>query len=109
MFFIGVLWAIIGGFSAHSDCIDRQAGSATFQQVQIVTLLLYPFWVFLPIVFFKINDFLLRPDVKDEEGNYLYGSWTHKQYVEEEEEEDDWTLNAKYDSHRWTKKLLKFL
>ena len=89
LYFVGVFWAIAGGFGAASTCADAQPGRATFLQVQLVTLIMYPCWVFLPIVVFKINDFFFKPDDADEQGNMLYGSWTHKQYAEEEEEDDD--------------------
>lgn len=48
----------------------------------------------MPMVVFKINDFMFKPNDVDDEGRLIYGSWTHKQFAEEEEEdEDDWTLN----------------
>ena len=57
---------------------------------------MYIFWVFLPIVIFKLNDFMFKPDDVDEEGRLLYQTWTHKQYAaEEEEDDDDWALNEK--------------
>jgi len=30
-----------------------------------------------------------KPDDEDDDGNKLYGSWCHKQYAMEEEDEDD--------------------
>ena len=48
-------------------------------------------WVMMPIVVFKVNDMMFKPDDQDEDGQLIYGSWTHKQYAEPEEEDDDWT------------------
>ena len=50
----------------------------------------------MPIVVFKVNDFFMKPDDADKDGNLMYGSWTHKQYAKEEEEDDDWTPNKIY-------------
>ncbi len=50
----------------------------------------------LPIVVCKFNDTMFKPDDVDEEGQLIYGSWTHKQFAAEEEEDDDWTLNENY-------------
>lgn len=47
----------------------------------------------MPVVAFKFNDKFFPPRDVDEEGKLIYGSWTHKNYAEEEEEDDDWTLN----------------
>ena len=55
----------------------------------MVTLFLYPMWVLMPMVVFKINDFMFKPNDVDDEGRLIYGSWTHKQFAEEEEEDED--------------------
>jgi len=43
----------------------------------------------MPVVAFKFNDKFFPPRDVDEEGKLIYGSWTHKNYAEEEEEDDD--------------------
>jgi len=55
----------------------------------MVTLFVYLAWYMMPILVFKLNDMMFKPDDADEDGNLIYGSWTHKQFAEEEEEDDD--------------------
>lgn len=89
LYIFASLWAVVAGFTAEETCKTAQSGRATFLQVQLATLFLYATWFMLPAVVFKINDSMFKPDDVDDEGKLIYGSWTHKQFAEEEEEDDD--------------------
>ena len=86
IFLIAVFWSIIAGFGADETCKTIQSGRVAFLQVQLATFFLYLFWFFLPGMICKINDKLFKPSC-DDDGNPLYGSWTHEQFAADEEDD----------------------
>ena len=88
LFLVAVFWGIAAGFGADSTCKTIQPGRATFLQIQLVTLFVYIFWIFLPGVVCKLGDLMIKPS-NDSDGKPLFGSWTHEQFAKEEEEDDD--------------------
>jgi 4-amino-4-deoxy-L-arabinose transferase-like glycosyltransferase len=70
LFLVGVFWSIAAGFGADESCTAEttQGSRVGFLQIQIVTLFLYMLWVMMPIVVFKVNDMMFKPDDQDDDG-----------------------------------------